>query len=130
MRARLWRVWKLPNPRISTLSPDRSARTMLSNIVANNDVGFLEGHPNGLVNLFGQIGPVHLAQRNVRCTANRHIYFPRGYQWWLSVLHRRRRGMDVAQELRPEGSRHPRPFLQIRSEDAAGNVACHWARRT
>jgi hypothetical protein len=90
---------------------------------ANDDVGFLEGHPNGLVNLFGQIGPVHLAQRNVRCTANRHIYFPRGYQWWLSVLHRRRRGMDVAQELRPEGSRHPRPFLQIRSEDAAGNVA-------
>ena len=32
MRARLWRVWKLPNPRISTLSPDRRARTMLSNM--------------------------------------------------------------------------------------------------
>ena len=28
---------------------------------ANNDVGFLPGHPNGLVNLFGQIGPGHLA---------------------------------------------------------------------
>ena len=33
MRPRLWRVWKLPNPRISTLSPDRRARTMLSNMV-------------------------------------------------------------------------------------------------
>ena len=32
MRARLGRVWKLPNPRISTLSPARRARTMLSNI--------------------------------------------------------------------------------------------------
>ena len=32
MRARLWRVWKLPNPRTSTLSPDRRARTMLSNM--------------------------------------------------------------------------------------------------
>jgi hypothetical protein len=31
-RPRLWRVWKLPNPRISTLSPDRKARTMLSNM--------------------------------------------------------------------------------------------------
>ncbi len=32
MRARLWRVWNRPNPRISTLSPDRSARTTLSNM--------------------------------------------------------------------------------------------------
>ena len=32
MRARRWRVWKLPNPRISTLSPDRRARTILSNM--------------------------------------------------------------------------------------------------
>jgi hypothetical protein len=32
LRARLWRVWKLPNPRISTLSPARRARTMPSNI--------------------------------------------------------------------------------------------------
>src|ERR1035441_6700992 len=28
---------------------------------AHDDVGFLQGHPNGLVNLFGQIGPGHLA---------------------------------------------------------------------
>src|ERR1035441_4565293 len=32
MRPRLWRVWNRPNPRISTLSPDRSARMMLSNM--------------------------------------------------------------------------------------------------
>src|SRR3954447_26829275 len=32
MRPRLWRVWKVPNPRISTLSPDRTARTMASNM--------------------------------------------------------------------------------------------------
>jgi hypothetical protein len=31
MRPRLCRVWKLPNPRISILSPVRKARTMLSN---------------------------------------------------------------------------------------------------
>jgi hypothetical protein len=28
---------------------------------ADDDFGFLPGHPNGLVNLFGQIGPGHLA---------------------------------------------------------------------
>jgi hypothetical protein len=32
MPPRLCRVWKLPNPRISTLSPDRRAWTMLSNM--------------------------------------------------------------------------------------------------
>jgi hypothetical protein len=28
---------------------------------ADDEVGFLQGHPNGSVNLFGQIGPGHLA---------------------------------------------------------------------
>jgi len=28
---------------------------------ADDDVGFLQGHPNGLVKLFGQIGPGHMA---------------------------------------------------------------------
>jgi hypothetical protein len=32
MRPSLWRVRKLPNPRISTLFPDRRARTMLSSM--------------------------------------------------------------------------------------------------
>jgi hypothetical protein len=32
---------------------------------ANDDVGFLPGCLNGLVNLFGQIGPGHLA--HLRC---------------------------------------------------------------
>ena len=29
---------------------------------AHDDVGFLQGHPNGLVNLFGQIGSGHLVR--------------------------------------------------------------------
>jgi hypothetical protein len=29
---------------------------------ANDDVGFLPGHLNGLANIFGQIGPRHLAR--------------------------------------------------------------------
>src|SRR5664280_1346981 len=33
VRPARWRVLKVPNPRISTLLPDRKARTMLSNIV-------------------------------------------------------------------------------------------------
>src|ERR1019366_8660299 len=28
---------------------------------ADDEVGVLQGHPNGLVNLFGQVGPDHLA---------------------------------------------------------------------
>src|SRR6185295_437954 len=34
MRGCLWRVRKLPNPRISILSPDRRERTMLSKIAS------------------------------------------------------------------------------------------------
>jgi hypothetical protein len=45
MRPRLWRVWKLPNPRISTLSPDRGARTMLSNMMQTRASDSFRGIP-------------------------------------------------------------------------------------
>src|ERR1019366_1646445 len=38
---------------------------------ADDDVGFLPGHPNGSVNLFGQIGPGHLA--HLRCITKKSI---------------------------------------------------------
>jgi hypothetical protein len=42
---RLCRVWKLPNPRISTLSPVRKARTMLSNMADTTASDSFRGVP-------------------------------------------------------------------------------------
>ena len=49
------------SPRISTLSPDRTPRTMLSKYGANDDLGLLPGPLDGLTHLLDQIGPSHLA---------------------------------------------------------------------
>src|ERR1019366_777927 len=79
MRARLCRAWKLPNPRKvasdarSSLPRMEASESAELDLVpgsqgtddavkygTDDDVGFLPGHPNGLINLFGQIGPGHL----------------------------------------------------------------------
>jgi hypothetical protein len=71
MRPRLRRAWELPNPRLNPVPRSHGTDDAIK-YSADDAVGFLQGHPNGLVTLFDQIGPGHLGH-NPRRLAKKNI---------------------------------------------------------